>query len=152
MRFVLSSRPPDEALRAFAEKQKPYLEVLTIAPTDNGVQGGIHAYLAQPEVASELEKTKEGADGFATCAVAKVEGNLDHLNALERGIDGALERDDRPAVQILLALRDLPAGLRGLYAFSLRQVRTQVQRKRLAAQVRVAMRSQRPHLLQVDGH
>jgi hypothetical protein len=74
VRFVLSSRPPDAALRTFAEKQKPYLEPLTIAPADSRVQGDMQVFLdrfvTRPEVASELAKTEKGVDGFTTQALA----------------------------------------------------------------------------------
>ena len=140
IRFVLSSRPPDQALRSFAEKQKPYLQGLTILPADERVQGDARAYLgrlvARPEVASELARTDHGAAGFAAQAAAKAQGNLGYLDALERGIDGALQRDDRPALQALLALRYLPADLGGLYAFFLHQIQAEVQSKGLAVQVK----------------
>jgi tetratricopeptide (TPR) repeat protein len=128
VRFVLTSRPPEGALVTFIEKQQPYLSTFTISDQDDRVQRDLQDYtrglVAREEVASALQETESGIDGFVDEAVAKADGNIGYLDALGRGIDQALSfAEGRPTLQELLALRQLPAHTQGLYTFFLHQIK-----------------------------
>jgi len=133
IRWVLTARPHDSALRTFCDKQAPYLCPLMIEPRDHRVQDDLHVYVqhvtALPEVASILATTEPGSTGFAAQAVAKADGNLGYLDALARGIAQAISVNNAQALHELLALRQLPDQMQGLYAFFLHQIRTAVSRQ-----------------------
>ena len=133
VRFVLTSRPPDIAVAAFGEKQKPYLRTLTIASQDNRVRTDLQNYIkklvARKEVDSILAKTEQGIKEFSDKAVEKADGNIGYLDALARGIDQAIARQDDQALREMLALRELPDNIEGLYAFFLHQIKAGVEKQ-----------------------
>ncbi|MFX1411946.1 MAG: hypothetical protein ACFFA6_16485, partial [Promethearchaeota archaeon] len=142
VRFVLSSRPPDVALLTFCERQKPYLRSLTIEPDNRHVQDDVRVYVrqfvAKPEVAREVGRAGQTIAGFADQVARKAHGNLGYLDALARAVDSALARADDQALDALrelLALRDLPDEIEGLYAFFLHQIKAEVEGKNLVVPV-----------------
>ncbi len=145
VRFVLSSRPPDEEIKLFCDKQAPHLSRLTIAEEDLHVKGDIEQFLnrlvGEPAIAQSLQEAKGGAETFASKAIDKARGNLGYLGALARGIDLSVDEmkskdeDTRLRAQrmldALLSLNELPADLEGLYAFFLKQIKASVARERI---------------------
>ena len=138
VRFVLTSRPPDAAVKLFCEKQGPRLSVLAIDEEDVRVKEDVEHFaqrlVAEEALAQELAHSEGGAQGFARRAADKARGNLGYLDALARGIDQALERKDSKTVRALLRLKQLPTDLEGLYAFFLHQLKTMVSRERVELQ------------------
>lgn len=131
--FVLSSRPPDDALKVFYQKQAPTLRSLTITPEDLRVQLDVEAYVrrlaTRPDVGAELAQRNIGTDAFVGQAVDKANGNIGYLDALERAIDAALARPDdtdRTMLRALLDLSRLPDELGALNGFFMRQIKTAV--------------------------
>jgi hypothetical protein len=135
IRFVLTSRPPDEALGLFRTKQGEWLAELPIAETDKNVNQDVQIFvtklIAEPTVAQALKQAEGGAEAFAKKATAKAHGNLGYLDALARGIDRAIGRNDTTLLRELLDLKELPADLEGLYAFFLHQIKASVSRERI---------------------
>jgi tetratricopeptide (TPR) repeat protein len=135
VRFVLTSRPPDDALLAFCEKQQPYLHRLTIASEDERVQKDLQTYVkglvTKEEVTAALEEKEKGVEAFARKAVARADGNIGYLDALARGIDQTSARKNVKALRELLTLQELPKEMEDLYAFFLRQIRTSVSKQRV---------------------
>jgi hypothetical protein len=137
VRFVLTSRPPDEALNLFCEKQSPRLCQLTIAEEDPRVKQDVEQFInkvvSEPALAQVLAQITGGAEGFAGKVTRKAHGNMGYVDALARGVDSAfaaIEAQDekarvagRRALDALLALQDLPADLQGLYALFLHQIK-----------------------------
>jgi hypothetical protein len=133
IRFVLTSRPPDSALYTFCEKQKPYLQRITIKTEDGRVREDLSTYawklVEHDELANVLAKTDRDVAGFLEQAVTKADGNLGYLDALGRAIDQALQLQDElacSALQTLLELQELPSDLPELYAFFLNQIKNEV--------------------------
>ena len=130
IRFVLTSRPPDEALKLFRTKQASRLTELTIAENDALVQKDVRKFVRSLIAEEKLEKTLSQIEGggarFAQRVIDKASGNLGYVDALARGLDQALESEDATTLQVLLSLKELPADLAGLYAFFLLQIKTSV--------------------------
>ncbi|MCZ7569918.1 MAG: hypothetical protein M5U01_15225 [Ardenticatenaceae bacterium] len=130
VRFVLTSRPPDVALNTFLEKQAPSLQTLTVGAADHRVREDTRVYVqrlvSEEAVAAELAQLEMNVPEFAGRAVEKAGGNIGYLDALARGVDQAVARRDDQALQQLLALRDLPDEIEGLYAFFLHQIKSGV--------------------------
>lgn len=153
VRFVLSSRPLDDALKVFCQKQTPYLRTLAITPEDSRVRADVETYArrlaSRPEVATELARLDRSADAFVVQAVTKANGNLGYLAAIERAVDAALARPggaDMTTVRALLELSELPDELEGLYAFFLRQIKSEItQSKRVVPVQGQATEEQRYH-------
>jgi hypothetical protein len=133
IRFVLTSRPPGEALKFFCDKQAPRLSQLTIAKEDRNVKEDIKRFLkglvAEPALAQAFQGAEGGAPAFAKKAADKAHDNLGYVDALARGIDQALAHKDARTLNALLSLKELPTDLEGLYAFFLRQVRASVEKQ-----------------------
>ena len=127
IRFVLSSRPPDEALKLFCSKQADRLSELAIDENDPYVQHDVDTFvtnlIGEPALGQALEQTEGGAPAFAARATDKAHGNLGYLDALARGIDQAIGQKDATTLEALLSLGELPADLEGLYAFFLHQIK-----------------------------
>jgi hypothetical protein len=135
IRFVMTSRPPDEELKLFCEKQRRYLSELAIAGHDENVRKDLQLFIgrwvSEPAVAPVLRATEGGAELFVQKVTDKACGNLGYVDALARGIDQALLRKNSKTIQALLALRELPGDLEGLYAFFLHQIKASVARERV---------------------
>jgi hypothetical protein len=145
VRFVLTSRPRDEALKYFCEKQALYLSELEINAENAHVKHDIKEFVTglinEDVVAQLLAETARGAKPFAELVTEKARGNLGYLDALARGIDRAVtqmqDNDEatrvqgRRALDTLLSLRELPADLNGLYAFFFHQIKHGVARERV---------------------
>ena len=127
VRFVLTSRPPDEVLANFCEKQASRLSRLKIEEKDPRVLQDIARFVkslvGEPAFAKALTKTEGGAEEFEAKARVNAQGNLGYLGALARGIDQALEAEDMQTLEALLSLQELPGGLPELYAFFLHQIK-----------------------------
>ncbi len=130
IRFVLTSRPPDERLRLFADKQAPYLRTITIDPGSERIGRELRAYAAQLVSQPELVRLATAAGrpegDFVERVVDKAEGNIGYLDAVARALDHALATSppDETLILNLLQLRALPERLGGLYAFFLGQIRS----------------------------
>ncbi len=137
--FVLTSRRPDTALQVFCDKQRPFVQRLTIDPESEPVQHDVQVYVdrlvAQPQIAAELASTPQGVGAFAVQLAEKANGNLGYLDALARALDSALARKDAVLLRATLDLRNLPDELEDLYAFFLHQI--QVEANDLAVGVTV---------------
>jgi len=127
IQFVLTSRPPDEALTLFCDKQAPHVSALAIDEEDVNVKKDAETFvqrlIAEEALAQELAQAKIDGKGFAQRAYDKARGNLGYLDALARSIDQALARQDSKTLRDLLSLEELPADLNGLYAFFLHQIK-----------------------------
>jgi hypothetical protein len=140
IRFVLTSRPPDSAVRLFCEKQASRLAKLAISEDDDNVTRDVAQFIAkwvgEPALAKELDASADGAAAFVAKVTAKATGNLGYLDALARGLDQALSEMDakdesirqrgRRTLDGLLSLKELPAGLGGLYGLFLNQMKQSV--------------------------
>jgi len=142
VRFVLSSRPPDAALRLFCDKQAARVRTMALAADDPRLQDDAAAYagrlVGEAKMAAALAAAGTEAPGFAQRALAVARGNLGYLDAVARGIDGALARRDERALKALLALRELPQEIGGLYAFFLHQIQADIEARNLVVPVTVA--------------
>lgn len=132
IQFVLTSRPPEGALKTFVEKQQAYLRHIAIEESDHRVQKDLDSYidkiLENERVSSILRDAEHDIDRFRARAIAKAEGNIGYLDALGRGIDQALKLENGPTlVKRLLTLDQFPDHLEGLYAFFLHQIRDMVE-------------------------
>lgn len=129
VRFVLTSRPPDERLRLLRDKQSECLRGLTLdedlPKVRDDVQVFVNRLAAEPALRRRLEATG-AADGFTQRAVERANGNLGYVDALARGLDEAIARDDSRSLDALLSMRELPADLEDLYAFFLHQIKASV--------------------------
>jgi tetratricopeptide (TPR) repeat protein len=135
LRFVLTSRPDNEALKLFRDKQADRLAKLEIAKDDRNVRQDVQTFVTklidEPAIAQVLQQTEGGAQAFAKKAIAKAHGNLGYLDALARGISQAIGRTDMQLLHELLALKELPLDLEGLYGFFLHQIKAAVVRERI---------------------
>jgi hypothetical protein len=133
IRFVLTSRPPDQALIAFSEKQRPFVQTLTLGARADLVKKDLELYVGrlvtEPVVAVSLEQMGQESGEFSFRAIAKANDNIGYLDALARGIDQTIGSGNEAALVELLSLHSLPDHLEGLYAFFLRQVRAAVDRQ-----------------------
>jgi tetratricopeptide (TPR) repeat protein len=131
--FVLTSRPPDDALRTFCDKKTIYLKEFVISTEDPRIQADLKAYVellvAEKDVAPIIKGTKRGIAGFTMEAVNKASGNIGYLDALARGIDHALRVKDIKTLRELLSLHDLPDDIEQLYTFFIRQIKTTVEKQ-----------------------
>lgn len=131
--FVLTSRPPDDALRTFCERQELHLQEFIIGSEDARMQTDLQTYVeqivAEKDIVSILEETEQGIEGFTMNAVAKADGNIGYLDALARGIDHALYGKDIKALRELLTLQELPDHIEELYSFFLRQIKAAVDKQ-----------------------
>ncbi len=135
IRFVLTSRPPDEPLKLFCAKQSPRLTALMIAKDNPNVKQDIERFVerlvGEEGLARAFQLTEGGAKLFAQRILAKAHGNLGYLDAIARAIDQAIDAGDTHKVQALLNLKELPSDLEGLYAFFLSQIKVTVVRERI---------------------
>ncbi|MCU0559564.1 MAG: ATP-binding protein [Desulfobacterales bacterium] len=135
VRFVLSSRPPDEALDLFRTKQAERLAELAIAEDDKSVKQDVSTFVArlagEPAITRALRQAQGGAPAFVEKATDKAHGNLGYVDALARGIDRALAQKNAKTLDALLSVKELPADLDGLYDFFLRQIKASVGRERI---------------------
>lgn len=148
IRFVLTSRPPDESLHLFCEKQASRLTQLPSAESDPDVQRDIQQFAThwvyEPTVTQAINEAGGNPETFAANATAKAHGNLGYVDALARGIDraiadiGGIDEDTRKrghtTLEALLNLKELPGDQSGLYAFFLNQIKTSVARERIEQQ------------------
>lgn len=139
-RFVLTTRPPEGAVTAFVQKQKPALRELAIADTDKRVHRDVKAYvqllLRDPALQEAMAKSRAARE-FDKRLSAKAAGNMGYADAVGRAVDQALrqaqaaesELEQRASRQQLIAVlteEELPAELGSLFAFFLNQLRVGV--------------------------
>jgi len=148
IRLVLTSRPPDEALKLFCEKQASHLSQLTIAEDDPSVQADTQHFVKQwveePKVSQAITEVEGNTEAFAKKATDRARCNLGYLDALARGVDRAIaalgggdvgmRQHGRRTLDALLSLKELPDDQGGLYAFFLNQIKTLVARERVELQ------------------
>ena len=138
VRFVVSSRPDQELLRAFRKRQESRIQELPIdydnADIKSHVDEDLRAYAVRmtldPLVKTTLTEMTE--DGFVNSAVQKANGNLGYLDAIGRAIDQALAEKDSISLRQTLALSRLPFSLCGLYGFFLHQIKARVGEQRVS--------------------
>lgn len=135
IRFVLTSRPPDESLKLFSKV--PRLTPLPIEVMDPDVQRDIQQFVTywvnEPAVTQAIHVAGGNPETFATNATVKAHGNLGYVDALARGIDraiadiGGIDEDTRKrghtTLEALQSLKELPDDQNGLYAFFLKQIK-----------------------------
>lgn len=128
VRFVLTSRPDDELLAHFREKQQPWLREERLDPGDADVQRDIKQYArglaAEPAVRGIVE-----AGRFVADAVTKANGNVGYLDAVGRAIDQAVAGKSPEQVARAVDLSALPGTLEGLYASFLHQIRDRMRNR-----------------------
>jgi tetratricopeptide (TPR) repeat protein len=135
VRFVLTSRPDDDLLRAFRNGQRDRLVELPIDPRSESVRRDVREYaiaLAGDEGLGPL-LVRQGStpEDFAGRAAAKSRGNFQYLAALFRGITQAAEANQQEQLARLLRLTELPDDLVKLYAFFMSLIREQVAAERI---------------------
>lgn len=135
IRFVLTSRFPDDRLATFSEKKTDSVRRLTISAESPNVRSDVDRFVGalvrEPLIAGQLQQIDGGAEAFAGRLIQKAQGNLGYLDALARGIDQAIELSDIQTLKILLNAEGLPAALKGLYAFFLHQIKIAVAEERI---------------------
>jgi hypothetical protein len=135
VRFVLTSRSPDQPLNVFCAKQEPNLTKLTISVENvevrQDVKDFVAGFLNEEPVARCLRLGGKNSKEFAQELLTKAAGNLGYLDAIARGLDQAITSHDPRKVQALLSLKELPTDLEGLYAFFLQQIKSVVARERI---------------------
>lgn len=135
IRFVLTSRPPDDALKLFCSKQADRLSAFSI--DDYGVQVSedirhfIGHLIGGKAVAHALQQGGERAVAFFERATDRAKGNIGYADALARGIDQAVAHEDTDSLAAILSLEELPSDLHSLYAFFLHQVKAVTSRERV---------------------
>lgn len=126
IRFVLSSRRDDAAMRLFCDKQERYLRVLRMeddARMEADAQTYVSNLVRESALDPALARDPGGTTAFANKAADKAHGNLGYLDALARGLDQAIARNNTDAIASLLSLTSLPTDLEGLYAFFFKQIK-----------------------------
>lgn len=127
IRFVLTSRPSQGALRTFADKQGDSVRAMELDAADSRVRAELTAYAAGlaviPEVVAALARTGRNGGEFARDCALKADGNIGYLATLGRAVDQQRAGGEGEALlDELVALRQLPDDLDGLYAFFLGQI------------------------------
>lgn len=145
VRFVLTSRDEEDGLAMLRAKQAAQLRELEIAETNPRVVDDIACLVDQlvqePALQDVFAEAEGGAYHFAQEVMAKASGNIGYVDALARGIDSALleaaSGDEvvaaaaRRTLVELVALKELPTQLHGLYALFLLQIKAGVSRMRV---------------------
>lgn len=132
IRFVLTSRPNDEAVELFRAEQESLVREITIGAEDplavRDVERFATRLVSEDDLGPVLPKEVD-IQGFRERAIKKAGGNLGYLDALGRGLDRAIADSDRQTISALLSLAELPSDLPGLYAFFLHQIKVWVARE-----------------------
>ena len=130
LRFVLTSRPDDDLLADFRQKQSQWLDEIKIDPDSNEVLTDLHAYTlefsASPAIQKQLKTQGTELDRFTQVVVSKAEGNFLYVALLRRAIEQAIDDGDQNALLGLMTAETIPDGLKGLYAQFLIRLRSQV--------------------------
>jgi len=134
IRFVLTSRPHDEAVELFQAEQESLVREITIGAEDplavRDVERFATRLVSEDDLGPVLPKEVD-IQGFRERAIKKAGGNLGYLDALGRGLDRAIADSDRHTISALLSLAELPSDLQGLYAFFLHQIKVSLARERV---------------------
>jgi len=134
IRFVLTSRPHDEAVELFRAEQESLVSEITIGAEDPLVVRDVERFatrLVSDDDLGPVLPEEVDIEGFRERAITKAGGNLGYLDALGRGLDRAIADADRQTITALLGLAELPADLHGLYAFFLHHIKVSVARERV---------------------
>ena len=135
VRLVLTSRPDDELLREFRGRQQPWLVELSIEASSDKVQADVRRYAeriaAQDPVQGALSQQRMDPHKFVDTVVNQADGNFQYLAALFRSLQNVLGRGSEEQIHSALELDDVPASLEALYAFFMRQVRSNVARQQI---------------------
>ena len=127
IRFVLSSRPSDEALNLFRAQHADQLAELAIEEDDPHVTDDVrqfaNALVVEPAVADGLRAAAMDPNEFIREVSDKARGNLGYVGALARAIDASVNQHDVGSLAALVKQKELPADLEGLYAFFLHQIK-----------------------------
>lgn len=134
IRFVLTSRPNDEAVELFRAEQESLVCEITIGAEDplavRDVERFATRLVSEDDLGPALPQEVD-IQGFRERAIKKAGGNLGYLDALGRGLDRAIADSDRQTISALLSLAELPPDLQGLYAFFLHQIKVSLARERV---------------------
>ena len=131
VRIILASRPDEDLLASFRNRQKPWLrEVPIVAGAEASRLDVLHYVLSWSETASGgtvLAQQQRSAEGFAETVADRAEGNFQYVVALLRALEtaGDIEISD------LLQIEKLPPGLDELYSSFLRLLRDSVRGERM---------------------
>jgi hypothetical protein len=134
IRFVLTSRPHDEAVDLFRAEQESLVCEITIGAEDPRLVRDVERFatrLVSKDDLGPVLQQEVDIQGFRERAIEKAGGNLGYLDALGRGLDRAIADADRQTLGALLGLAELPSDLDGLYAFFLHQIKVSVARERV---------------------
>ncbi|MGW8375342.1 hypothetical protein [Streptomyces sp. ODS28] len=128
LRLVVASRPSLD-VTALLERQSHVLAHVGIAAHDDRVAGDLRRYTRHlstlPPAARTLAEAGRDPGDFVREAMLKANGNIGYLDALARAVDEAgISIEAAAALGDLLALRELPQHITGLYRFFLRQIRS----------------------------
>ncbi|MFI8876917.1 hypothetical protein [Streptomyces sp. NPDC055243] len=127
LRLVVASRPSLD-VTTLLEGQAGVLAHVGIAAYDDRVARDLRRYTrqlaARPPAARTLAEAGRDPHDFVREATLKANGNIGYLDALARAVDeAAVSAEAAAALGDLLALRELPQHITGLYGFFLRQIR-----------------------------
>jgi WD40 repeat protein len=127
LKIVVTSRPNPQ-VDAFAARQCDRVRRLTFDPGDARVQGELRGYARNLAAAgptrTALVKAGRTAEDFVRESLSRAEGNIGYLAAIGRTVDQAASQPEFQAdLESLIVGRNLPARLRGLYTYFLRQLR-----------------------------
>jgi hypothetical protein len=138
VRVVIASRPDDDLLRAFRDRQAHRIQEFPldfhashcredVSFVRDRVMDDLRAYArnlaATPEVAHKLGELSLTSDEFVATAVGRADGNLGYLAAVGRAVDHFIAEKEDQSLLEALRLKDLPPGLAQLYAYFLHMVK-----------------------------
>lgn len=135
VRVVLTSRE-HEILERLRRGRPGQVMPIRIDPGSRQVAGDVRAYaeraLLTPPVTALARGRGHDPDDFLSQVVRQAAGNFQYLAAYRRALGDAIERDDGPAQERLLAFGDLPSGLDALYGVLMTTARETIERMRQA--------------------
>ena len=134
IRFVLSSRPPDDRLNRLIKNQGARLSHLKLDHHIGENKGEFQQKLDEDtgayvkKLLSEVDLTQywtedRTAEAWSQTAVLKAEGNLGYMDMIARGLDHSISQGATERVLELLDMANLPDELGGLYTFFLNQIK-----------------------------
>ena len=131
VRLVITSRPDDDLLRTFRDRQSDRIQEFPLDFQASGQREKILSDLqtyarhlaTPPAIAAKIAAAGMTEDKFVEAAVERAEGNLGYLGAVGRAVEQFILQKDDPALAKVVRLTDLPPGLRQLYAYFLHLVK-----------------------------
>lgn len=144
VRFVLTTRPPDDRWLTFMRRHQTSLRHLSFERDDqlgkkplfhNQLDRDVRQYaerLWQDETYQPyLSKLKMGQDVWVKTAVFQADGNLGYLDMVARSVDQAIARQEEEFVLKLLLLEETPAPIKTLFADFFTQIKDTTANERI---------------------